>query len=139
VLLSKISYREKADEISTEIGDENVAAVYVLTADTKDSVDSTTKNGISLKGTITWIDHAGLNNELVSVSGSRSGSYSGDGKYIVTSGTHNVTNGSGSFSGTTFSNSAVGGEKGYSFTLTMHSYTASGDQTTLIVKTSAFD
>lgn len=135
VTLNKISYQEGANSISAASND--VSTVYALTAETKDSKDSTTKNGITLNGTITWIDHFGTSNELVSVSGSRSGAYKGDGTYKITSQTHGV--GSGSFSSGSFSDSSNSGEKGYSFTLVIHSYTAAGDQTTLIVKTSAFD
>ncbi len=137
VTLNIITYQENIGATRSAI--RNNSTVYVLSATTKPSSDSTTKNGITLNGTITWIDHLGPSNEFVSVSGSRSGSYSGNGDYIVTSQTHNVGNGGGSFSGTTFSSTSGAGSRGSSFTLTVHSSTSAGTVTTLVVKTSIFD
>lgn len=128
--LTKVSYQEDAD----------ISSLYVLTAstDNTDSSDSITKNGVTLTGTITWIDHFGPSNELVSLSGSRSGSYTGDGSYVITSRTTPV--GSGTFEGASFSDTSYKGQKGYSFTLIVRSDSSvDNKQVQLIVKTSFFD
>lgn len=134
--LTEVIYREgPASEVS---GDENTSSLYVLSANTKETPDSITKEGVTLNGCITWIDHFGMSNELVSLSGSRSGSYTGDGSYVCTSRTNGVT--SGDFEGTSFSDSSKSGVTGYSFTLIVRSKSlSSGTTVQVMVKTSAFD
>ena len=134
--VTRIVYRE--DSVLPMAEDENVSSIYVLTANTdKKSDDSTEEDGVTLTGCITWIDHLGTSNELVSLSGSRAGDYINEGKYICTSRTHGVV--SGEFDGESFVDNSKKGEKGYSFTLIVRSQTASNTTVQLMVKTSAFD
>lgn len=128
--VTKVLYEEESD----------ISSLYVLTASTHntDSSDSITKDGVTLNGTITWVDHFGPKNELVSLSGSRSGSYTGDGSYVCTSRT--IPIGSGTFAGASFSDTSFQGRNGSSFTLIVRSTSAENNkQVQLIVKTSIFD
>lgn len=134
--LTKILYQEESD-LSLE-GDEMFSTLYVLTGNTS-SKDSMTKNGVTLNGTIVWKDHLGVNNELVSISGTRAGSYAGEGTYYCWSGSHAIL-GWVSFSGTSFNDSSVSGEKGFWFGLEINSPSSnSTSSATLIMKTSIFD
>lgn len=135
--LTKILYQEKVD-LSFE-GDEMPVTLYALTANTV-SEDSKTIYGVSLSGTIIWKDNFLVDNELVSMSGERSGSYTGDGKYYCMAGSRYVGPGWGYFSGTSFVDSSVAGEKGQKFQLNVYSSsTNSTKEIVLIVKTSIFD
>lgn len=118
--------------------DENLSTLYVLStsADEKVSDESGTQEGVTLYAAITWIDHVGLQNELVSLSGSRSGSYTGDGSYVCNARTTPVT--SGEFE-ESFNDSNKKGQKGYSFTLSVFSKSTSGKTVKVMAKTSAFD
>ena len=92
---------------------------------------------MTLNGCITWIDHLGMSNELVALSGSREGTYRGEGTYVCSSRTHVV--GSGKFDGDSFDTFIYKGEKGYSFTLIVRSKTQNGNSVQLQVNTSMFD
>lgn len=134
--LTKVLYWE--DFGSRLSDDENISALYVLTADTKDSSDSITQGEVTLNGTITWIDHFGIDNELVSLSGSRSGLYTGDATYDCYARTRYI--GGSTFGGISFADSSFSGTKGYSFSLIVRSTSSvTGKQVQLLVKTSAFD
>lgn len=135
--LTKILYHEELD-LSLE-GDERPAALYVLTAETYSS-DTTTQYGVRLTGTIAWKDNFGMNNELVAVSGSRSGSYTGDGTYYCSAGSTQLEPGWISFSEASFFNHSVAGTEGYGFQLVIHSpSTSSAKIAQLIIKTSILD
>lgn len=133
--LTKVIYQDES--AFGLFGDENTSCLYVLNANTKDTTDSLTKDGVTLNGCITWIDNFGMSNELVSVSGSRSGSYTALGMYTCKTRYASIT--SDTFEGASFENSDVGGEIGYQFYLIVKSPTSSGTEAQLIVKTSAFD
>lgn len=128
--LTKVLYQEESD----------ISSLYVLAASTDNtySSDSITKDGVTLNGTIVWEDNFGPKNKLVSLSGSRSGSYTGDGSYVITSRTTPI--GSGTFAGASFSDTSYGGRNGSSFTLIVRSDSAeTSKQVQLIVKTSFLD
>lgn len=132
--LTRIVYQEEAEQP----GMEGVSSLYILIASSdKTSTDSTTEDGVTLNGCITWIDHLGMSNELVALSGSREGTYTGEGTYVCTSRTHGV--GSGKFDGDSFETYSYKGEKGYSFTLIVRSKTQNGNSVQLQVNTSMFD
>lgn len=135
--LTKILYHEEPG-LSLE-GDERPTTLYVLTAETYSS-DTTTQYGVRLTGAIAWKDYAGVNNELVAVSGSRSGSYMGDGTYYRSAGTTQLEPGWITFSGASFFDHSVAGTKGYGFQLVIHSPSQSSSNVAqLIIKTSIFD
>lgn len=48
---------------------ESIGTIYALTASGKTISDSTTQNGVYAWISLVWIDHFGMNNELVSISG----------------------------------------------------------------------
>ena len=48
---------------------ESIGTIYALTASGKTISDSTTQNGVYAWISFVWIDHFGMNNELVSISG----------------------------------------------------------------------
>ncbi|MCM1192658.1 MAG: hypothetical protein NC123_10375 [Butyrivibrio sp.] len=136
--LTKVIYQdESALNLS---GDDNRSALCVLSvnAEEKNSDGSWTKDGVTVNAVITWIDHLGVKNELVALSGSRSGSYTGDGSYICTARVTPVT--SGDFEGASFKDTTAAGQTGYSFTLVVSSKSStSGKTIQTIAKTSAFD
>lgn len=110
--------------------------IYVLTGTTKNSTDSLNKDGVYLSGCICWVDNLGIGNEILFVSGSRSGSYSGDANYTVTAGTTPI--GSGTFTNSFYDNS-VAGENAMTFRLRINSYDSSGNKITLSIATSLID
>lgn len=134
--LTKVIYQDVS--VLSLSDDENLSTLYVLSAsaDEKVSDASGTQKGVTLYAAITWIDHFGLQNELVSLSGSRSGSYTGEGSYICNARVTPVTGGEFDES---FYDSEKAGQLGYSFTLTVTSKSSSGDLAKIIAKTSAFD
>lgn len=134
--LTKILYQEETD-LSLD-DDEEPAALYVLTAETYSS-DTTVQYGVRLTGAIAWKDYAGVNNELVAISGSRSGSYVGDGTYYCNSGTTPIV-GWTTFSEASFFDHSVSGKEGFGFQLTIQSpSTNSTRRAELIIRTSIFD
>lgn len=134
--LTKIQYKE---ELGLSLkSDEMPTTLYVLTADTYSS-DSTTQYGVSMSGTIVWKDYFGMSNELVSIAGVRSGSYTGDGSYYCRSGTHQVA-GWTTFTGASFFDNSVSGEEGFGFELVIFSpSTSSTKKAKLTVSTSILD
>lgn len=76
------NYLETNDDL-VDRSTSNVYVIYVLRGTTKDTSSNCSGHGVSLSGTITWIDNTGVNNEFVSASGSRSGNYTGSGRAWV--------------------------------------------------------
>lgn len=134
--LTKILYQE---ELEPSLEDDEIpTTLYVLAANTV-STDSKTEYGVTLSGTIVWKDHFGIDNELVSISGSRSGSYTGDGGYYCRMGTHQVV-GWVKFTGSSFFDNSVSGDRGVGYELIVNSpSTNSTREASLSVSTSIFD
>lgn len=136
VTLTKILYQEEQN-LSLK-RDEKPSTLYVMTAETYSS-DTTKQHGVRLTGCIAWIDHLGVDNELVALSGSRSGSYTGIGTYYCNSGTTTIAAWK-TFSDVSFFDNSAKGEKGYSFQLLIHSPSTQSTQSAqLIIRTSIFD
>lgn len=133
--LNKITYRDGSVSPLTA---DRTSTIYVLMAEStsKTSENSATQYGVTLKGSIVWIDHFGMSNELVSISGERSGSYDGDAKYAITGGTTPI--GSGTFD-TSFENNDYAGSTAFQFILTIASNPVSGKRFHITVKTSVTD
>lgn len=111
--------------------------MYVLNASVKESPGSLTEDGITLNGTIGWIDHFGTGNEFRYVSGSRSGAYVGSGTYGY-GGKGEAYRGGTSFE-STFSDTTGSGNKNSWFYLHVYSKTTAGKTITLNVGTSILD
>ena len=114
---------------------------YLLTASTseqKTSEETITSKGVTLNGCIGWIDNIGPINEFVYASGSRSGSYSGNGFYEALRGTSVLC--SGNFSTNFYSTSDLSDSTGISFRLFVRSATSQdGSNVILNFTTSIFD
>ncbi len=101
----------------------------MLNSTTKTSQSSITSKGVTLNGTIGWIDYFGPVNEFKYCSGSRSGSYTGDGYYQANRGSDNLCN--ADFSGTSFySTSTLSDQTGTAFRLLVRSKTSQDLQDT---------
>lgn len=136
VTLTKVLYQEEQN-LSLK-RDEKPSTLYVMTAETYSS-DTTKQYDVRLTGCIVWIDHFGVDNELVALSGSRSGSYTGDGTYYCNSGTTPIVAWK-TFSDASFFDNSVKGKKGYGFQLLIHSPSTQSTQSAqLIIRTSIFD
>lgn len=118
-------------------GQEQGDVMYVLSASTKESPGSLTEDGVTLNGTIGWIDHFGTSNEFKYVSGSRSGSYVGAGRYG--SGGRGVAYNGGTDFDSSFSDSTGSGNQSSWFYLHVYSTTQTGKRITLNVSTSILD
>ncbi len=121
VKLNKVVFQQEAGLCS--LAEEDAPVLYVLsaTASSKESDSSTTKNGVTLYGCIGWTDNFGPNNKFEYVKGSRSGSYSGKGRYDALNGTTNLCG--GDFDSSFYSTSTSNHTTGYSFRLNIQSGT----------------
>ena len=92
---------------------EDCKTVYILRGTTKTTSNSATSHGVTLKGSIVWIDNFGLFNELLYVYGQRYGRIAGSGYYSITNSslglgggyfdyTFNSTGNNNNHTGTTF-------------------------------------
>ena len=138
VTLNKIIYQD--NDAVRSCSDESISTFYVLTASTdiKTSTHEESAYGITLKGSIGWVDNLGVNNLFKYTSGSRSGNYSGDGWMALYAGQHALCD--GYFSGSTFyKTSDKDDQYGLSFRLLVKSKTPNGEEAMLEVKTSIFD
>ena len=111
--------------------------MHIMEGTAKDSKGSTTKHGVTLSGTIHWIDYKGINNTLTGVAGHREGKRTGTMTYEY--GVGNSCIGSGSSTSGDFSKHISSDNNGFSFYLTINSPSTSGNTATLTVKTSIFD
>lgn len=125
---------------SREAGD--MYTLEVKASDQKVSSDSRAQDGIELLGRITWIDHLGTSNELVSYYGR----YSNPSKiayasYHVGRGneTHHVIPMDNITQKNTFNNTDPCHNKGFSFFLYMHARTKEDKTVKLTVRTSMLD
>lgn len=134
--VTKVVYYDAAD-ISAS-GDENTSSLYLMTAsaESKTSEDAMSKDGCVLAGYIVWIDHFGLENELVSFSGTRSGSYLGKANY-----TGQLRTSSSCYDefDTSFIDISLQGKTASTITLIINSYTGKGNKMQLLFRTSIFD
>ena len=123
--------------LSEDIANNEGSTVYVLRGTTKTSSGSESQHGVVLSGYLTWIDNAGINNEFISASGSRSGSYTGYGHYSIVKGTTPLGSDdfNTSFSTTGNSNSHFG----LTFKLNVRTNTSDSNTVTLVVVNSLFD
>lgn len=101
--------------------DGEVADYYVMSVstDTKTSTGSLTQDGVTLNGSIGWIDYFGPINEFVYASGSRNGTYSEEGYYQVLRGTGTLC--SGNFSSSFYATSNLSDKTGSEFRLYIRS------------------
>lgn len=113
--------------------------LYLITATstTKTSSDTLTKEGVTLSGSILWVDNAGIANEFLSASGSRKGSTSGSGYYAAYRRYTPLC--SGYFDSSFYAKSDLDDSTGTQFQLIVRSDSTTGNQVQLSVKTSIFD
>ena len=128
--------------LNTRSSEGDMYTLEVKSSERKTSSDSTTQFGIGLTGRITWIDHLGTSNELVSYTGTYSNpSQIAFAKYDV--GLANSTKHSITIDNIAANNSIYNTDpchnKGVSFFLYMYARTKEGSIARLTVKTSIFD
>ena len=126
-------------EYKTDMSNKNISTFYVLSATgtTKTSTDKYSSNGVTLSGCIGWVDNTGIQNEFKYVSGSRSGSYSGQGFYNAKN--HTVPLCSGYFDTSFYSTSNATNQTGLQFDLLIRTNDTSGGKVELLIKTSMLD
>ena len=141
VNLKKIEVDNSGTSIRQYLSDDTTnnegSTIYVLQGTTKTSSGSESQHGVVLRGYLTWIDNAGMNNEFISASGSRSGSYTGYGHYSIVKGTTSLGSDdfNTSFSTTGNSNNHVG----LTFKLNVRTATSDSSTVNLVVVNSPFD
>lgn len=112
--------------------------IYVLKGTTKDTSSNCSGHGVSLSGTITWVDNFGPTNEFISASGSRSGDYINSGRAWVRKNTVMLVG--WTYFNTSFSASADPNidNTGLQFTLHIDSDTQDGNNIQLAFSNSVF-
>ncbi|MCR4998682.1 MAG: hypothetical protein K6A05_02450 [Lachnospiraceae bacterium] len=111
--------------------------LHILEATAKESKGSKTKNGVTLSGSIHWVDRKGTNNALTGVWGSRSGSWTGTMTYEYGAGWKPL--GTGSSTRSHCGESIHSGQNGFSFYFSLNSPSTDGSTVSLTIQTSAFD
>lgn len=137
VTLNKILLQNNADILNSTGQDTSTLYVLMATSTSKTSDDSLTSDGVTLYGCIGWEDKLGIVNYFEYASGSRSGSYTGDGYYQAMRGTGTLCN--GYFDTSFYSTSELDDTGGTEFRLIVRSSTSSGTSVQLNFTTSIFD
>lgn len=137
--LSKITCMDESVDYRTANTEESTYYVLMAVTSTKTSEDSTTQNGVTLKGCIGWEDWLGPVNKFSYASGSRSGSYNASEQayYLATRGTTNLC--SGYFDTSFYSTSNLSDTTGSQFRLMITTKDSSGNKVELNFFTSIFD
>jgi hypothetical protein len=128
-------YSVSLERLTIENNDEY--CLYVLSAEGKTSTGSKEQDGVTLYGTIYWIDNLGTNNVLLKVTGGRYGSYTGNGTYSY-GGKYQILK-MGTFSASGFNDQDYWGTENISFHLNVSTNITSGSTVSLAVDTSIFD
>lgn len=115
----------------------NTTDIYVLTGTAKTSDKTTTDSGVTMTGSIGWVDNLGYNtNEYRFVSGSVSGSISGT--YHYENGCRDLRYDADDFE-TSFYSTKGSGKTSGSFYLTFYGYAANGSKIEFNLWTSILD
>ena len=132
---SIITYAPKGTNEKNIFSNKSTLKVLEVRGTRKTSSGSANGHGVTLTGYIVWIDNAGMNNQVESIGGTRSGSYIGSGYYNCTATQSNGV-ASGTFS-SSFSRNVSG--TGMQIHLTIYTYASDNKRVNLSIGNSIFD
>lgn len=137
VTLKRIEVNASDSVLLSTNAESSIANLYVLTAETKTSDGNKTEDEVTLRGTICWIDHVGLSNELKYVSGAIFGNFKDNGNYFY--GGKGTSYGNGQFLYTFYDDAGSGSRNEWFFLNLNTDSTITGKHLTLIIYTSILD